>query len=433
MSTEKEEEQKQTWTEAVGDFYHLKRIFDEEKQQAILKIANSNKTLDQKRKDVRNVKVKCVDCGRSVGTKFETYYDEKKDGRFLTAVCGDVVSPCNLQIKIFCGSTETYNSIMVQLEQDIKLLKNKIINEKNKLLFGFTSSENAIDTFDKYKTMLAEMTERLASLLELYTLETDNREVKEAIYKVQEEICKDIYFIKDAMRKFHEKNEIKYVRDAVELYKLKTEKKLQQLANLQYSNRNVAYDEETGSHVLIQRKTNIENMELNLQDNKVIFFNFKVNGKTPLSSQSVVFEESEREEKEKEKEKEEEKDKKELFSLNDDGQIVWSDPEYQSMWEKLGKTLKQTLVQDPVWMEASLKSFVEKRKEGKGLEFVSPPHLIVPPKEMPDGSFDLGNELYNEIFNTDKEKYLPLREEKEKLKELINKDVETRLQFEQYV
>lgn len=415
---ENKKPKKITWQEAVNDFYQLKRIYEDDKQKLILKIiTHPNKTKEQKKKAIEDVKLRCVDCGKPVGTKFSTKYDEKKDGRMLTAVCGDMVSPCGLNIKIFCGNTETYGSLIQMLEKEIEALKTKIIDEKNKLLFGFISNESAVETFDDYKKDLAELTERLASLLELYSSETDNRDTKEAIYKVQEEICKDIYLIKDSMKKFEIENNLQHVKDAVEIYKYKIVSKLNQLAHLEYVSQDVAYDEETDSHVLIRRKTNMSSLELTLQDNKVIAFEFKrVTKSTPIEVQEVLLKREEvmtiADTLLREKIMKNEKENENLFSLNDKGEIVWSEAEYETLWnDDLTKLVKQTLVQDPVWMESAMKSFVQMKREGKNLEIILPPNLIIPAKQLSDGTFDLGNDFFNEIYAANKEDLEKLEED----------------------
>jgi hypothetical protein len=422
---EEKKAKKISWQEAVNDFYQLKRIYEEDKQKLILKIVtHPTKTKEQKKKAIQDIKLRCVDCGKPVGTKFSTTYDQKKDGRMLTAVCGDMASPCGLNIKIFCGNTETYGSLIQMLEKEIESLKNKIIDEKNKLLFGFISNETAVETFDDYKKDLAELTERLASLLELYTSETDNRETKEAIYKVQEEICKDIYLIKDSMKKFDRENNLQHVKDAVEIYKYKIVSKLNQLAHLEYTSQDVAYDEETNSHVLIRRKTNMSSLELTLQDNKVIAFEFKkVNKSTPIEVQEVLLKKEDvlsiadtllREKLQKKQEEEKENDNNNLFSLNDNGEIVWAQAEYETLWrDDLTKLIKQTLIQDPVWMESAMRSFVQMKREGKNMDITLPPNLLLPPKQLGDGTFDLGNDFFNEIYAANKDELSKLQDEDE--------------------
>ena len=43
--------------------------------------------------------------------------------------------------------------------------------------------------------------------------------------------------------------------------------------------------------------------------------------------------------------------------------------------------------------------YIQKRKERKPLEFVSPSNLILPPQILDDGTYDFGNVYYNKIFN----------------------------------
>jgi sulfatase maturation enzyme AslB (radical SAM superfamily) len=44
------------------------------------------------------------------------------------------------------------------------------------------------------------------------------------------------------------------------------------------------------------------------------------------------------------------------------------------------------------------------KKDGKIMEFVEPDGLIYPPKEVGDGEFNLGNEIYNKFYNDEENK-----------------------------
>lgn len=428
------------WSEAVNDYYQLKRVYEEERMRLVKESSAS------KEKKKLDLKVPCVDCGNTKGTKFEIYYDKEKDGRMLTAVCGNVVDPCSLDIKIFCGCTETYGSLISSLEKEITDLKQKIIDEKNKLLFGFISSESAVDKFDKYKKDLAELTERLTSVLELYMQETDNREVKEAIQKANEDICKEVYNIKNMVQKFDSSGDLQFIKDAVDLYQNKVSVKLRQLTNLKFAYQDVIFDDSTGTYTLVQKRTTLEQMEITLQDNKVLSFTFKEKGsvnenknknkKVLKKGSTLLLNEMEivsdalnlNKETQKEKESEENTKDKPLFTLNDEGKVIWSESDYASLWDELSKQMKQTLIQDTVWMEAALKSFVEKKREGKEIEFVLPPNLIIPPNEMPDGSYDLGNDFFNDIYSKIKSD-LNVGITNDQLKEKLKQEASQQLNF----
>ena len=75
------------------------------------------------------------------------------------------------------------------------------------------------------------------------------------------------------------------------------------------------------------------------------------------------------------------------------------DPDYQKLWDRISQQLKAVLTENPAWMETSMDQYIVSKKAGKEMVFVEPPNLIIPPNEMPDGSYDFGNELYNEFYN----------------------------------
>ena len=401
-----------TWKEGINDYYKLKRDYESSIDKEIKKL-DKGLSIKEKRNEFKKLKPKCIDCNRPVGTTFSTTFNKDKDGRILSAVCGDKVDPCNLNINIFLGYTETYPEIIKGLENDIKKIKNEIIVDKNKLLFGFITTEQALENFDSYSATISEKTERLTSVLELYLNETDNTEVNETIRILQSEIYLTVGYIKDAMISYDRTNNTQFVQDSVNIFVNQLTPKMTQLMNLKYNYNNVELD--NGVFKLVQKKISIEQIELTYNDSTVNSFEYKTiaykqkltKSKTAKNKDSVsknktlkvkpglTIEDSDYEEEQEVYSPVEEA----KYTITPDNVVVWKDSDYQKLWDKMSQQLRAVLTENPEWMEVSMDQYIVSKKAGKEMVFVEPPNLIIPPNEMPDGSYDFGNELYNEFYN----------------------------------
>jgi hypothetical protein len=404
-----------TWQDGINDFYKLKRDYESAIDKEVKKL-DKGMSIKEKRKEFQKLKPKCIDCNRPVGTLFSIKYDKDQDGRILSAICGDRVDPCNLNINIFTGYTETYPEIIKGLENDIKKIKNQIIVDKNKLLFGFINTDAALDKFDDYTFLIGEKTERLTTVLELYLNEVDNTEMNETMKTLQGEIYMTIGYIKDAIVSYDKTNNTQFVQDSVNIYVNQLTPKVNQLMNLKYNYNNVEL--ENGVFKLIQKKTSVEQLELTFNDSKVINFDYKTvaykqkpsknktvkvkqgqssKTKTIKLKSGLILEDSDVEGEGEEKEYEPIKPKK--FNVDENGFVAWMDPEYQKLWDRLSQQLQTVLAEDPAWMETSMDQYIENRKADQAMVFVAPPNLIIPPNDLGDGTFDFGNELYNDFYN----------------------------------
>ena len=83
------------FNQALNDFYKLKRQYEDQIQKEISKLRkNTILTTKEKHDKFKQLKLKCVNCGKSGGTIF------KLEDSILSAICGNVENPCNLDIKL---------------------------------------------------------------------------------------------------------------------------------------------------------------------------------------------------------------------------------------------------------------------------------------------------------------------------------------------
>ena len=142
--------------EALNEYFKLKQKYENLIEVNKKKIIN-NPSLSkrEKRTEFLKLKPKCINCERPGGTKFSIRYfpetDNENSYREYGAVCGIIADPCNLNIKIQIGKTELLPSILNTFQKDIRDLKNKVIDDKNKLLFGYITTEEALEQFEKIR------------------------------------------------------------------------------------------------------------------------------------------------------------------------------------------------------------------------------------------------------------------------------------------
>jgi transposase-like protein len=159
--------------EAINNFYKEKSKYEsllEKDKKSIIK--NKDLSWKEKRLEYKKLKPKCINCKRPVGSIFTITHDSNKsdEPRILRATCGDKVNPCNFNININPGSYYNIVTDLKKEEAELKKYKLKIIDEKNKLLFGYVSTEDAVNNFEEIKNDITGSSQ----LLELYYKEYNN-------------------------------------------------------------------------------------------------------------------------------------------------------------------------------------------------------------------------------------------------------------------
>ena len=242
--------------EALNEFFKLKSKYEIQISANKKKIIN-NTTLSnrEKRSEFLKLKPKCINCQRPGGTKFQViYFDEKGNGavdydshREYRAECGIVADPCPLNIKVQIGKVEMLQDILNSMETEIKTYKNKIISDKNKLLFGYLTTEEALKNFDDDKVSISLYTELYEKYLEAYNKIVDNDEVRDDLNKTITESYIFIDKIKECVKKSQDLDELLYVQDAVQIYTTSLMPVLNKIMTLRYNENMLWKDEDTNS------------------------------------------------------------------------------------------------------------------------------------------------------------------------------------------
>lgn len=382
--------------EALNEYFKLKLKYEDKIMINKQKIMN-NTTLSNREKRIEYLKLKpkCVNCGRPGGTKFQNIYfpsnDTEDAHRQYSATCGAIAEPCNLQIKINVGNVELLPNLLDEMQSRIKSFKNEVINDKNKLLFGYLSTEDVLTKFDGLKEQITSYTLLYEQYLEKYNELVDNDKKKYELNKSITESFYKIDEIKECIQKMNETNNAQYANDAVSIYTTTLQPLLNSIRILKYNENMVWHNPDTDTCDLIQNKYSIQNMSYASYTDKIISneqgYQVKTDKKDKKDKKGkiLIIDENPSDE------------EIELTYGRDD--ITWPDPAYANLWKEMPSKLKDALRTNQEWMKDFMANCIIARKLKKPCTITAPKDLIVPPKALQNGEYNFGVKIYNDAFN----------------------------------
>lgn len=410
-----------SFNEALNNYYQFKTLYETTYNKEKRDIINNKKiSWNEKRSEFQKLKKKCINCKRPVGTIFSRNFNDDGYSGFttLSAVCGDRVKPCKLNINLKIDKVDSLENNIKLLDDSIKEDKNIIIQKKNELLFGYITDKTAIDTFEEYKNILNETYDLKNYFLELLINRTDNEDKKKELKELLAEYYLIIKNIGQDVKDANIDNNIQLIEDTirnnyVDLLMNKPDHigKLEKIRNLKYMYCNVEYDEDTNEYHLIQKKNTIESLEEPFTSEVIsyVFGVFESKGKTKKKKEKEIKTKTRKlriEESSSSKEKAQEPAAvvipSKLPIIGPDGSITWQDDNYKKAWVRLSQKHKDFLARDPDWLQESMDEYAKNIQERQIHKFVYPRNIIFPPRKLPDGSFDFGNQFYNEVINANK-------------------------------
>ena len=266
---------------ALNTYYSLKSEYEDNVDKLKKKIM-ANKTLSskEKHKEFQKMKPKCINCNRPVGTIFDIRFQKEVESRIAKAMCGDRTNPCALNIELNLGMIMNIEDELHYSETKIRDIRREIIKDKNDLLFGYVSAPDAIAKFDKIKEKMADANASYEIILNTYMSIVDNKPVQEKINKLLLDTYADIQSSHELVNKYEREQNVDFINDLVTMYITRLTPKLVELRQLLYPYNAVEkYDSEC---VLIQRKMEIAQMELDMATNPRGVIHFDVGDKVKL-------------------------------------------------------------------------------------------------------------------------------------------------------
>jgi len=400
------------YKEALNEYFKLKEAFNTEMVKLKNKILNNTAlSKKEKRAEYLKLKPKCVNCKRPSrqGTIFTVSFhpesDKEDSYRIFKCMCGDLAEPCNLNIEIKIGKVESLEELIHQITDEIKINKNEIINNKNKLLFGLITTETAIEQFDNNKSYINDLSSIFESYLDKYNKIFENQENKLELDDTLLQSYNVINEIKSNISKMKDTNETKYAFDAANIYITTLQPLLNKIQHLKYNQNTVYYDDATDTCRLYQRKTSIEDAEFmtSIHDvlNYDVGFKVKKTKKTKNVVQSDSNSDSDSDSEPKVIIKKRPKKGGGFKGTNNEGP-EWEDPQYTKVWSELPLNLKSELKLNIPWMNEFMDACINSNENGNGnnkCKLTTPPNINIPPKLMSNGLYDFGVSIYNIAFN----------------------------------
>lgn len=433
---------------ALNEYFKLKSKYENEVMQNKRKIIN-NPLLSpkEKRQAYLKLKPKCINCKRPGGSIFSVKSfpldEENKKYREFKARCGIVADPCNLNITIQSGIYNSLPEIIQKIEAEIKQSKNIIIDSKNKLLFGYITTETALQNFDDEKEIVNSYTSLLEEYLNEYISKTENPEEKKTLDESLEQSYDLINSIKGAMRQYNETENGQFVKDAVDTYINNLHPLLEKIMTLKYKQSFVHYNMDDNTFHLIQNKNTIKSLEYTSFVDKLVDFDvgLKANFRKQMKQKEKEKEQQEQEQvlnDESEDDVNENANKEAKFVLKpsiaqsgevprdtpnydpDTNDISWNLPEYKNLWIKMPVKLKNVLKENEEWMKEFMYKCVNSKAKRQSCQFTPPSELKIPPQKISEDNYDFGVQIYNDEFNklpkTVKDTYLTLYSTKDGVK-----------------
>jgi len=292
--------QAQTFKEALDIYYSLKsqyeNDYDKEKRKII---ATPGLSWGEKRIEFQKLKKKCIHCKRPVGTVFGRRVKRDKldlgEERHVYAFCGDRANPCSLNIDLNLSHFVNVEDVIESDEKEMADLKREIIKDKNNLLFGYISSEEAVNQFDNVKDSLSQVMTNYEFFLNVYNDIVNNKEKKDALKKLEATLFLQITNFKKLVEDYERSQDTQFIIDAVELYKNEIKPTANKIMNNKYRYSAVEYNEAQDIYSLIQKKVTLEQMEIDIGANqqgivsmKIGDEKFKLRGPIPKAQVAAI-------------------------------------------------------------------------------------------------------------------------------------------------
>jgi hypothetical protein len=403
--------------DAINEYFKLKSKFENELSVNKKKIMNNpNLSKREKRSEFLKLMPKCVNCKKpsKIGTIFSVVYNPETESvgayRRFTATCGNLVDPCNLDIDIHLGEYEPLEKLIHNIREEIKLYKNKIIDDKNRLLFGLITTETALENFDLNKSYINDLTSVYELYLDQWNKMIDNPDKKleldESLTLAYENISK----IKDCIKQMNKNDDVQFAVDAADIYATTLKPLLDKIRHLKYSENIVYHDDYDNKCKLIQRPYTDLDMMITGYVNKVIKYNLgfevkKTKKNNPISLNFNADDESEEFLIQPNNTTNQNKNvlstggsmlkDTPIIGKGSDG-IEWNVPEYKQLWSVVPSALKNEFKTNINWMKDFMEKCVSDRNH---CTLPTPANLILPPKQMNNGQYDFGVAIYNKVFN----------------------------------
>lgn len=253
---EQKRKHKKDYYKEIATYFKLKNNYEKKVKKMKKSAYERGETKKMAKQNVLKVKVPCIKCKRNVGTIFSL-----KDYTH-SAICGDSVQPCGLNIQLYSGDHFPYLNGINMFKKDIEKQKETIIMHKLDNIFGYSNDE---DAKVNYESSLAEYNEDMGVLTDLMNTHKnlfENIEKEENIEKKMVELKGFIDDNKIIMSQLNETNKRELVKDVVANNVNNVFRSARNLRELKNEVNNIEYDKHTNIYKLEQFPVKYSKMEI---------------------------------------------------------------------------------------------------------------------------------------------------------------------------
>lgn len=195
-----------------NEYYRFKEQYLNTIRNSQRKIREKNISEQEKLRQIKELKPKCVNCKRPVGSSFS------ENSRTLKVVCGDAVKPCDLNIELYIGKKENVNDIINDIETTIDELKEKIIKLKLDLVYSYKSEEQISTEFTELKKKYINLQKLLDSLVEKKKRIFNTDEKKIVSMELKKQLEKTVSIINQKIETYNATKELKNIEEVVVIF-----------------------------------------------------------------------------------------------------------------------------------------------------------------------------------------------------------------------
>jgi hypothetical protein len=253
---------KTNFDNAVKEYYKLKSEYEENITKDKAKIKNNrNLSLKEKQTMIRDLKNKCVNCNKPGGTLFKIKYDG--DSRHLIAMC-NADNKCSLNINISLGYTYALNEQITEDLTDLQNYRNKMIQFKNDVVYGYITQLDAEVNFNHLKERMNQITSNYEFDLKRYLNIAENEENSEQVNLELKRLYDQIKDFNNIIDTYKKDSKPQLITDAIELYIESILPTTNKIRDIKYSYSRVEYKPSEGVFRLVQLPTTIEDLEVEI-------------------------------------------------------------------------------------------------------------------------------------------------------------------------
>lgn len=218
------------YLESLTEYFKLKSKYETDAHELRKKTYKEAATKAIGKKLLKQVKPKCVNCKRPVGTIFQL-----KDERYV-ALCGDpnAQTKCNLDIQLYRGGFSAMEYMLYLYKEQVEILKENIVREKLNVLFSYVHESTASKMFKKtmedYNYDSSMYKELYDTYHQMYFDEERKRQIAEKIEKI-DGLVKNV---KHATDDYLQNKNRETLRDAMKMQIRDVEPEIENLRRLKY-------------------------------------------------------------------------------------------------------------------------------------------------------------------------------------------------------